>query len=38
MRTRTLLWSFALAACAAPGVELRPRADDFAFLEIKLRG
>jgi hypothetical protein len=38
MRTRTLLWSFALAACAAPGSELRPSTSDFAFLEFKLRG
>lgn len=27
-----------LAGCAAPGTELHPRAEDFAFLEIRLRG
>lgn len=38
MRTRHFASLLLLAACAAPGVELRPSADDFAFLEIRLRG
>jgi hypothetical protein len=27
-----------LAACGTPGVEVVPQPDDFAFLEVKLRG
>lgn len=38
MRRSTLLLTTMLAACAAPGVDLRPSADDFAFLEVRLRG
>ena len=39
MRTIPLSLSlFALAACAAPGVELVPLDTDFAFVEIALRG
>ena len=26
------------AACGTPGVEVTPGADDFAFLEVKLKG
>ena len=26
------------AACGTPGVEVAPAADDFAFLEVKLKG
>jgi hypothetical protein len=37
MHPRSLLL-LVLAACAAPGVELRPLADDFAFVEVRLRG
>jgi len=40
MRTslRTLALLALLSSCAAPGVALVPQADDFAFLEIDLRG
>lgn len=38
MRTRTLALTLALAACAAPGVELAPLDTDFALLEVDLRG
>jgi hypothetical protein len=38
MRTMSLFVPLALVACAAPGPELRPAADDFAFVEVRLRG
>ena len=38
MQTRTLLLPLLLAACGTPGVRLVPAIDDFAFLEVKLRG
>jgi hypothetical protein len=38
MRTAPLLALLSLAACAAPGVELRPLPSDFAVFEVKLRG
>lgn len=38
MRTTPLLSLLALAACAAPGVDLRPLPSDFAVFEVKLRG
>ena len=38
MRIPFLLPSLLLAACAAPGVDLRPDPGDFAFLEVRLRG
>ena len=27
-----------LAACGTPGKEVKPQADDFAFVEVRLRG
>jgi hypothetical protein len=32
------LFLLTLAACAAPGTDIEPGADDFAFLDIQLRG
>ena len=33
-----LLPLLALAACGTPGREVKPHADDFAFVEVRLRG
>jgi hypothetical protein len=35
---RTLSLLVLLAACAMPGTDVVPAADDFALLEVKLRG
>jgi hypothetical protein len=37
-RTAPVLLVLLAAACAAPGVDVRPAPSDFAFLEIRLKG
>ena len=38
MRRLPLAFLLFAAACGTPGVEVLPGADDFAFLEVKLKG
>ncbi len=38
MKNLPLAFVLFAAACGTPGVELTPVADDFAFLEVKLKG